>query len=335
VPPRPPFLAFTLGDPAGIGPWVSAAAALDGRVRRLCRPLLVGDAWVLHRHLSRPGVRVRPLAHPDDFRAGPGVLNVLHVPHPRIRTLVLGRPQKVGGEAAALAVRTAVGLALRRKVAAVVTGPASKESLRAAGLPFAGHTEMLAALTGSGRVEMLMSAGSLRTVLLTRHLPLKDVPGSLRAAEIVAALRLVDPWLRATLGLKRRVRWAVCGLNPHAGDSGLLGSEEKRTVAPAVARLRAARVDAVGPLPADVAWARHAAGDFDAVASLYHDQGMIPLKTLHPKAVVNTTVGLPFVRTSPGHGTAFDLAADRYRRADATATVEAALWALRAAERHA
>lgn len=325
-----PFLAFTLGDPAGVGPWVAARAALDRRLRRLSRPLLVGDAWVVQRFCPAAW-RVHPIVDLDPYLDRPAVLNVFHVPHPRIRTLVLGRPQKVGGEAAALAIRAAVGLAIQRRVAAVVTGPVSKESFRLAGLPFPGHTEMLAALSGVREAEMVMAAGPLRTLLVTRHLPLKDVPGRLSARSIAAAVRRVDPWLRRALRLKRKTRWAVCGLNPHAGDNGLIGSEEKRTVAPAVRSLRRSGLRADGPLPADGAWAKHAAGLYDAVASLYHDQGMIPLKTLHPNRVVNITVGLPWVRTSPGHGTAYDLSRGRtpYARADPTATVEAALWALK------
>ncbi len=327
-PNKRPFLALTLGDPAGIGPWVGAAAARDPRVTRLCRPVLVGDAWVIRRFVSLPGLAVRPIADLSEYR--PGAVNVLHVPHPHIRALALGRPQKIAGEAAALAIRTAAALALQKRVAAVVTGPVSKESLHLAGLPFPGHTEMLASLSGVPRTEMLMAAGPLRALLLTRHLPLKDVPRRLTRASLVEALRWADPRLARVLGLKRRPRWAVCGLNPHAGDNGLLGDEEQRVVSPAVRDLRAKGVRAEGPLPADVAWAKHAAGQYDVVACLYHDQGMIPLKTLHPRGVVNVTLGLPWVRTSPGHGTAFDLAqgARPYRGADPAATVEAALWAL-------
>jgi 4-hydroxythreonine-4-phosphate dehydrogenase len=329
---KKPLLGITLGDPAGVGPWVAFAAALDPRVRRACRPLLIGDASMVRRVHSRLSVPIHPILDPDDWWEG-RLVNVLHVPHPNIGALTLGRPQKTGGEAAALAIRSAAALALQKRVAAVVTGPVSKESLKLAGVPFPGHTEMLAALSGVKNVEMLMAAGPLRTVLVTRHLPLKDVPRRLTTPAIVEAVRRVDPWLRRLTAGQRPVRWAVCGLNPHAGDRGLLGREELRVVAPAVRRLRAAGVRAEGPLPADVAWAKHAQGTFDAVASLYHDQGMIPLKTLYPNRVVNITVGLPWVRTSPGHGTAYDLAAGRrpFVRADPTATVEACLEALRLA----
>ncbi len=325
-----PFLAVTLGDPAGLGPWMGAAAALDAGVRRRCRPLLVGDAWVLHRHV-RSSASVLPLVSLEEYKDRPGVLNVLHVPHPGIAGLRLGEPSRLSGESAVMAIHAAVSLSLRKKTAALVTGPVSKESLKLAEVPFPGHTELLQALTGARRVEMLMAAGPLRGLLLTRHIPLKEVSRSLSARDIVEGVRLTDGFLRRSLG--RKPRWAVLGLNPHAGDNGLLGAEEKKVVAPAVRRLRALGVLAEGPLPADVGWARHAEGVFDACACLYHDQGMIPLKALHPKKVVNITVGLPFIRTSPGHGTAFDLAAGRtpFTRADPSATLAAVHQALDAA----
>jgi len=323
-----PFLALTLGDPAGLGPWVAAAAARHPGVRRRARPVLVGDAVFLRQRLFRTAL-FHPLKKIEDYSATPGVVNVLNVPAP-LGSLVLGRPQAAGGAAAVSALRAAASLAARRQVAAVVTAPVSKESLKMAGSPHPGHTELLAALTGARRVEMLMAAGPLRGLLLTRHLPLKDVSRRLSAKEIVAGVRLTDAFLRKKTA--KPPRWVLCGLNPHAGDNGLLGHEEKRVVRPAAEALRRAGVRLEGPLPADNAWARHAAGDFDAVACLYHDQGMIPLKTLYPKAVVNVTVGLPWVRTSPGHGTAYDLAKDNYLRADPSATVAACLLALDLAE---
>lgn len=325
-----PFLAITLGDPAGCGPWVGARAAMDPRVRSKAKPVLVGDAWVLHRFVRIKNLTVAPISHLSDYSETPGVVNVLHVSHPEIRTLALGQPQKVGGESSALAVRTAVSLAMTNRVAAVVTGPVSKESLKSTGLPYPGHTEMLAALSGAGPVEMMMMTETLRTVLLTRHIPLKDVPSALTPRGIVDSVVRADQWARTDLGL-RHPRWVICGLNPHAGDNGLLGTEERRTVAPAVAALRRKKIRVDGPLPADSAWAKHRAGSYDLVASLYHDQGMIPLKICSSRAVVNATAGLPFVRTSPGHGTAFDLAGDRppYRRADPEATIQACLAAIR------
>lgn len=327
-----PFLALTLGDPAGCGPWVAARAVLDSRVSRKVRPLLIGDAWILHRYVQIPRLRVTPLANLSGYADNDSV-NVLHVPHPEIRTLQLGRPQKVGGESAALSIRTAVALAQTGKVMGMVTGPVSKESLKAAGLPYPGHTEMLASLSGSGPVEMMMMAETLRTLLVTRHLPLKEVAPALSVRTIVDAVVRADAWARKALGIPRP-RWVLCGLNPHAGDHGLLGKEEQNIVAPAATALRRKGLRLDGPLPADSAWAKHRAGSYDLVASLYHDQGMIPLKVCAPRAVVNVTAGLPFVRTSPGHGTAFDLANGRpaYGKADPEPTIQACLAAISIAQ---
>ncbi|MBK8870294.1 MAG: 4-hydroxythreonine-4-phosphate dehydrogenase PdxA [Elusimicrobia bacterium] len=328
-----PFLAITTGDPAGCGPWVGARAALDKRVTRRARPVLVGDAWVVHRHFRKTPAQVAVLTNLSEYDPRPHRLNVLHVPHPHIASLILGKPQKVGGVSAALAVRTAVALAQIRRVAAVVTGPVSKESFKAAGLPFAGHTEMLAALSGSGPVEMLMTAKNLRALLVTRHIPLNAVSRQLTAKVLVNSVLRADRWIRSAWAL-RRPSWVVCGLNPHAGDNGLLGREEIRTVIPAVKILRKKGINAVGPFPADVTWAKHRAGAFDFVACLYHDQAMIPLKVAAAREVVNVTAGLSFIRTSPGHGTAFDLAQGRtpFLRADPEATVQACLTALRLAD---
>jgi 4-phospho-D-threonate 3-dehydrogenase / 4-phospho-D-erythronate 3-dehydrogenase len=300
-----PFLAITLGDPAGIGPWVGAAAALDPGLRRRCRPVLVGDTEVLRR-FWRGTADLFPLADLKGHRDRPVTLNILHVSHPGISSLQIGRPSRLSGEAAVLALREAVRLAGSGQVAAIVTGPVSKESFKAARVPYPGHTELLQAMTGARRAEMLMTAGPLRALLITRHLPLMNVSSHLSVRGIVESVRLCDAAVARLAG--RKPRWIMAGLNPHAGDNGLLGGEEKRVVSPAVRALRAAGVRVEGPLPADVAWARHAEGLADAVACLYHDQGMIPLKTMHPHRVVNVTVGLPLVRTSPGHGTAFDLA---------------------------
>ncbi|MBK8574768.1 MAG: 4-hydroxythreonine-4-phosphate dehydrogenase PdxA [Elusimicrobia bacterium] len=216
-----PFLAITLGDPAGCGPWVGVRAALDPRVRRRAKPILVGDAWVLHHFVRIKNLRLTPLLHWADYSEKPGQVNVWHIPHPNIRTLVLGQAQKVGGQSACESVRTAVALAQSGQVAAVVTGPVSKESFKAAGLAYPGHTEMLAALSGAGPVEMIMMAGTLRTLLVTRHLPLKEVPGALTARAIVDSVVRADQWARSALGLKHP-RWVLCGLNPHAGTTVFL-----------------------------------------------------------------------------------------------------------------
>ena len=294
-----------MGDPAGVGPWVAAGMALSTRARLSCRPLVIGDASVLKQW---PGLRARihPVTDPGDAIDSPRLVNVLHVPHPGISALRRGRPSALSGEVAALALRVGVALALQGRVKGLFTGPVSKESLSMAGLKFGGQTELLARLSGARSPEMLMLAGSLRIILATRHLPLAKVPAALTSWRIEdCAIRAAEA-VRAHFSIKHP-RIGICGLNPHAGDNGVLGDEEKRIIAPAVKRL-AKRYTVKGPLTSDVLLSDAAKGHYDLVVAMYHDQALIALKVHDADKVVNMTIGLPFPRVSPGHGTAFDLA---------------------------
>ncbi len=212
-------------------------------------------------------------------------------------------------------------------MAGVVTAPVSKENWAQAGYSWTDHTDRLAALAGKGGAHMVLGVPSkdLWCVLVTRHVPLKEAPGLLTVREIVASARRLDEALRL-LG-RRRPQLALCGLNPHAGEGGLLGSEERRILIPAVAAARAEGLSLTGPLPADSAWRLHAEGAYDGLVCLYHDQALIPLKVAGGLAGVNWTLGLPFVRTSPAHGTAYDAALSA--KSDASAFTEASLLAAR------
>jgi 4-hydroxythreonine-4-phosphate dehydrogenase len=192
-------------------------------------------------------------------------------------------------------------------VAGLVTAPLHKESLRAAGQPWPGHTEMLAEVAGTRDVAMMFVGGGLRVALLTIHRSLRSVPDAVTRAEVERVVRLVHRELPRFGAAERRI--AVCGVNPHAGEGGLFGTEEREAVVPAVEALRLSGIDAAGPLPADTAFVRAARGEFDAVVAAYHDQGLVPVKLLAFGRAVNVTLGLPFVRTSVDHGTAFDIAA--------------------------
>lgn len=197
-----------------------------------------------------------------------------------------------------------------------------------AGAPYLDHTELLKERTGSKAVAMMLVAGPLRAVLATRHVPLAKVARLLNAERIREAAVLAERALRKVLGI-RRPRLALCAFNPHGGEGGLLGQEEKETLEPAASSLRRGGLSLSGPLPADAAWAAHRAGRYDALVALYHDQALIPLKLAAGYAVVNWTLGLPFVRASPGHGTAYDIA---WRgKADPSGMIAAALWAVQAA----
>ncbi|MBI4346509.1 MAG: 4-hydroxythreonine-4-phosphate dehydrogenase PdxA [Elusimicrobia bacterium] len=291
-----PILAFTMGDPGGIGPEVVVGALRDRGVRRSADAIVVGSRAVMRRRGW--GERLAPLLDPGVGCRG-----------------VLGKPTADGGRASFESVRLALGLYVRGIVDGIVTAPVSKEAWVRARAGHSDHTGFFESACGV-RGAMVLLAGRLRSVLVTRHIPLSRVPRRLTVSGVVEAGTRLFEALRE-LGL-RRPRLGVCALNPHAGEHGILGGEEESKLKPAIARLRSAGVNAGGPYPADAAWAAHARGSLDGLVALYHDQALIPLKIAEPYGVVNWTVGLPLVRTSPGHGTAYDIAGKRPARPDAT-----------------
>lgn len=300
-----PRIAITLGDPAGIGPEIVSKALRDPLVRTHCRPIVVGDplALALHRQ-ALPRADMLPV---------PG-LN---------RHLALGRASREAGRSAMASLRQALALLRSRQARALVTAPVSKESFALAGMGCPGHTEWLARESGAQAVAMLMAAGGMRAILMTRHLPLAEVSRHLTGKEICRAARLGHAFAREHL--KRSPRIVLCGLNPHAGDHGLIGAEEQRVFRPALARLKREKISVAGPVPADTVFREMARGRWDLALAAYHDQGMIPLKLAAPERLVNITLGLPFIRTSPGHGTAYDIAGEN--QADARPMAEAILLA--------
>ena len=265
---RQPRIAITVGDPAGIGPEIAARAAADSRVLDVCSPIVYGP--------------------PSDEHFAPGLLSA------------------AAGRAAYDAVVRAVADAQRGLVDAIATAPLNKEALRLAGLPWPGHTELLAHLTGASHVAMMFHSDALRVVLATIHLPLAEVPRALTKASLEATIALVAREM-PRFGIAAP-RIAVAGLNPHAGEHGLFGREEIDTMAPAIAACRAQGIDVSGPFPGDTVFLRASRGEFDVVVACYHDQGLIPVKLLAFGQAVNVTLGLPIIRTSVDHGTAFDIA---------------------------
>jgi 4-hydroxythreonine-4-phosphate dehydrogenase len=288
-----PRLALTVGDPAGIGPEVvlKALARTDLPAAEI---VVYGPIAVLRERAERFG-----LAAPAE-RAGVRFQDV-----PVAGPLRLGVTSPEGGRAAADAVLRAARDALDGRLDALVTAPLNKESLAAAGHRWPGHTEMLAEVAGVSDVAMLFVGGSLRVALVTIHRSLRSVPDAITGAELERVARLVHRELPRLGAASRRI--GVCGLNPHAGESGLFGREEIEVIAPALVRLRADGLDVRGPFPADSLFARAAKGEFDAVLAQYHDQGLIPVKLAAFGHAVNVTLGLPFVRTSVDHGTGFDI----------------------------
>jgi 4-hydroxythreonine-4-phosphate dehydrogenase len=290
---RRPRLALTVGDPAGIGPEIVLKALASAS----CPPA----EWVVYGPLALLEECSRRFSLPAAATLAAAAVDVETAP------VALGKVSAEGGRAAAAAVQAAVADALAGRVAGIVTAPLHKESLRAAGYRWPGHTELLAEAAGVSDVAMLFVGGGLRVALLTIHRSLRSVPDAVTRAETERIVRLVHRELPRLGAAQRRI--AVCGVNPHAGEHGLFGCEDEDVVRPAVEALRAEGLSVTGPLPADTVFVRAVQGEFDAVVAAYHDQGLVPVKLLAFGRAVNVTLGLPFVRTSVDHGTAFDIAA--------------------------
>jgi len=303
-----PVIAVTMGDPAGVGPEVTVKALAHDEVWDCCRPLVVGDAGVLARAaaLVAAPLTCRVIATVAEARFDRWRPDVLDLHNVDGAALWPGRVSAAAGRAAVEYVERAAELARAGQVGAIATGPINKAALRAAGVPHIGHTELLAALTGKERVTTMLATPGLRVVHVTRHVPLREVAAHITVERVLETIRLTDVGLRR-MGLERP-RLAVAALNPHGGDGGLIGREEIEVIGPAVEEAQAEGIEVHGPIPADSVFFRAIRGEFDAVVAMYHDQGHIPIKTHGFERSVTVTLGLPIVRTSVDHGTAFDIA---------------------------
>lgn len=317
-----PTLAITMGDAAGIGPEVVLKALANPQIQVLARFFIIGDYnWLektrqsLNLDLKLVKFRYNQITEEklkgifadksifEDKEQGVFCLDLDNLPpgdwYP-------GRVNRICGQASVEYIETAFHLAITSSVEAIVTAPISKKAIHQAGHKWPGHTEFLAAKAGVKDFAMMLVGRGLRVVLATTHLALNQVSRNLSREEIVKKLRLTNTWLSRYFGIKKP-RIAVCGLNPHCGESGAFGMEEIRFIRPAVLEAQKENIEAVGPLPADTVFYRALKGKFDAVLAMYHDQGLGPLKLIAFDEGVNITLGLPFIRTSPDHGTAFDL----------------------------
>lgn len=307
MPNELPLLAVTMGDPAGIGPEVCLKALADPQTAGVARCLLVGPEAVARETTARLGIPVRVERVRDVDRGwGTGCISVLDVGALPPEEVSPGRLSALAGRAAVAAVEAAARLAMEGSVDAIVTAPLNKEAIHLAGSPYPGHTEMLAALTGARRATMLLLTRALRVVHVSVHVSLREAIARVRRENVAAAIELA---LEAAceLGVEEP-RIAVAGLNPHAGEGGLFGSEDVEEIAPAVEAARAAGRRVTGPLPPDTVFLRASRGEFDFVVAMYHDQGHIAVKMFGLEGGVNVTLGLPIIRTSVDHGTAFDIA---------------------------
>jgi 4-hydroxythreonine-4-phosphate dehydrogenase len=305
--PDLPRIAITMGDPAGIGPEIIAKALLTPDIYEVCRPLVLGDMGCLEIASRGIGtISIQPISNPSEAAGRQGLIEV--IPLSDLKDSVRpGRPTRDGGTAMVEYVVKAVELAAGQQVSAMVTCPISKELMHQAGYEFEGHTDLLAHLTGTKDYVMMLAGDKLKVSLVTIHCALAEVPRRLSEALIVKTIGITYRSLERDFGIDKP-RIAVAALNPHAGESGLFGNEDKKIVGPAVKAARDSGLPVEGPFPADTVFYHASTGRYDAVVAMYHDQGLIALKLLHFSEAVNISVGLPIIRTSVDHGTAYDIA---------------------------
>ncbi len=327
-----PIIALTMGCPVGIGPEIIAHALAVPTVYGYGRPVVVGDRAIMERAIRITGVPlsiklVRDTGLEEELEVGK--IHILPASELDPSQCAYGQPTAQTGAAMVNYILRAVELALSGRVQAIATGPINKRAMHMAGYSYPGHTELLVEKTGAGPYAMMLAGDRLKVVPVTIHMPLRDVSARLTPEMIIEKLTVTNDALRRYFDLERP-RLAVSALNPHAGEGGLFGDEELKIIAPAIESAKALGIDARGPFPADTFFYRASQGEFDAVICMYHDQALIPLKLLHFKDGVNITLGLPIIRTSVDHGTAYDLAGTG--KADPSSLLAALKFAARMAE---
>lgn len=326
-----PVIAVTMGDPTGIGPEIIAKALCAEEIQGICRPVIIGDEDSLLRALvaTNSPLAIRRLEDrniPDTF--APGTCYLRPIGQLASGDRIIGQPTAATGKAMFNYINEAVRLCLFGDAEAIVTAPINKEAMNRGGHPYPGHTEALADLTGANDVVMMLAGNRLRVTLVTIHEPLGKVPALLTYERVLKTIQITHNDLHRYF--VRHPRIAVAAFNPHCGEGGLFGAEEDVVIIPAVKAAQSAGIDVVGPLSADTLFHFAAEGRYDVVVAMYHDQGLIPLKLLHFRDGVNVTLGLPIIRTSVDHGTAYELAgtgtaSDESLRAAIVTAVEMAL----------
>ena len=351
--PKRPLIGITMGDPAGIGPEIIVAALTLPSIHQICKPLVIGDRGIMEKalHLKNSTSKINEISsHYDgdfsDISFCDDTINVLNlscIPFNPIKDRQ--KPSEETGLAMIEYINKAVDLAMSRKIAAMVTAPITKTALKMARSQFHGHTELIAKRTSTDDYAMMLAGERLKVVLVTIHIPLSEVSEKLTVENIVKTIRIAGTALKKNFGIKKP-RIAVAGLNPHAGENGMFGDEERQIIMPAVDEAKKTfsliheqggrdakdktmyetpsdmeEFDISGPFPPDTVFYYAAQGKYDCVICMYHDQGLIPFKLLHFSDGVNTTLGLPIIRTSVDHGTAYDIAWQN--RADHASLVQA------------
>jgi len=318
-----PLVGITMGDPTGIGPEIIVKALSKEDLFQSCRPVVFGDQAVLSKTIHMLGVDVSLDVSEKVPAQGyrPRKIRVIPVSRLDAGALEFGRPDRACGKAMVTYVEQAVKRLLDGALDAITTCPINKQAMNDAGYLFAGHTEFLAHLAGVPSVAMMFVGSKWKVVLVTIHLALQEVPAQITADRVLGKIRMADEGLKNFFGIDRP-RIAILGLNPHCGEEGLLGKEEEKEILPAIRAARSQGLSVEGPFPADSFFTLSGQrGDFDVIVAMYHDQGLIAMKMLDAKEAVNFTLGLPFIRTSVAHGTAYDIAGKGL--ADATNLIHA------------
>jgi 4-hydroxythreonine-4-phosphate dehydrogenase len=304
-----PIIGITMGDPVGLGPEIILLALCNPAIYEVCKPLVLGDLRILTaaKQCTHSNLHIESVKDPDSGTYNFGSIDVLNLSEIDPNKISWGNPTVQTGKAMIHYIQVASDLAIQRRIAAMVTCPINKTAMQLAGFPYNGHTELLAERTKSDNYAMMFAGDRLRVVLATIHVPLRDVPSILSKQKILLTIKLTWQTLRERFGFKTP-RIAVAGLNPHAGEGGMFGNEEKDIITPAIDQARNERIDVIGPEPPDTLFYHAAKGHYDVVVSMYHDQGLIPFKLMHFNNGVNITIGIPIIRTSVDHGTAYDIA---------------------------
>jgi len=336
-----PIIAITSGDPAGIGPEIIIKALRNKNIYNICRPLVIGAREVILNSLISSGynTKLNPVSDIKDAKYIYGIIDILDLKNIESGDVITGQYSIAAGKIAFSAIKKAIELALSGKVDANVSCPINKKSINMAGYEYAGHTEIYADLTGTKDYAMMLAFGEIRVIHVSTHISLKDVSSAIKKGRVLKVIKLSDQTCKK-LGI-RSPRIGVAALNPHSGEEGLFGDEEKEEITPAVLKARDLGIDAEGPVPADIIFSKANAGMYDIVVAMYHDQGHIPVKLLGFKwnkarnrfdsvGGINITIGLPIIRTSVDHGTAFDIAGKGI--ASETSLLNAIQYAARLAE---
>lgn len=329
-----PLIAITMGDPAGIGPEIIAKALSDSEIYEACRPVVVGDGSAMRMGLdvARAKLSINTIKEPGDGRYIHGAIDLLDLENIDPDRLVMGVPQAMAGKASVEYVMRATDMALAGEVDAIVTAPLNKEAMHLGGYSYPGHTELLAEKAGTENYAMMLISGNLRVVHVTTHIPLRLVPERVTKERIVATIEVAYDAARK-LGIEAP-RIAVAGLNPHSSDGGIFGDEERTKIEPAIAEIKMGGLNVEGPVPPDTVFGKALGGLYDVVVAMYHDQGHIPVKLAGFRwdeaagawgdmGGINMTIGLPFIRTSVDHGTAYGKAGRREGTANPQSLKEA------------